>query len=731
MKAADSALRRDIEDARALRQDLQALLKDAEDVNANWTIYYAVDFAEIHSYIFPHEGDALRIFRDDSEFIGQTIQDNALQRVLFDIKPVLLPPYFLELDTFLDQIHPPGFNKMATSAAHVVQRAQAIAALPEFAAARESVDQFRRNEGSEQDIEELRKFIERHADLVAAMKSSSSTSPAQRLSKLLGSGRFVDLEELVGETLDPDRETYDDWRRALDDLRKSRSSGSNRLDALAIALVKSANQQLLKKRTKLRLVTRSTHMHRRMNLEVSAFKWSETPLRHPRCFGVFLDEEWTPTDAVGPLRELLTSVEAFLDAALPVLKTATRKLTEDDPVRRRLNAVKDDWRRAFELSTIARKTSTPNVTETGVREFIELIDVVNHNGRLRNVLRGLSRELYEEIPKAYQLLGLLVQGRGAVMRKLIEENDIEATPEADLVVLSSTRDTVPYRLEFYSDELRSWTDLFGGKLNWETITRFFVHALESKADDYEVLLALAYLLCATGNWAATEKYCRLALAEPDAKANPHEGLFLLAFALRRQAADLGRYEESLKTIDAAIKAKLRGERGPADPRYLKEKATLILIWWRRHRLAIEGKESAFEPPAISEPFALGMYTDALAHPEADDDLKAQIYNNLVMVMLGRDDDESREQARKYLHHLMELRPIDGDVWRGSALILDTILWGGWKLGECKDDEQLARQIKKVEKAARARGISEEEKAQIREHIAEMSASRAHPAAVQT
>lgn len=715
MKADDLHL--DIEEASVLRQDLRALVQDAEDEQNDWTIRYAVDFAEIHSYVLPEDGKALRIFRDDAGLIDQTLQDNALQRVLFDRQPVLLPPYFFELDDFLNnKVQPENFSKMATSAAHIAAHATKIAALPEYTDAAAAAKRFRAEESGEDDVEKIHAFVERHADLVAAMKSFDSTSPAKRLSRILSPDRFVEFNELVGGDIDPDRSTYNSWSDGLKKRRKERTEGSNRLDALAVALLKSANQILEPQKAKLRLVTRSPHMHAQMQEELRKGVWTESPLRHPRCFGVFIDDE--EKDGVTTLRQLLTSVEAFLDSATPALTDKTVTPSDDDPVRRRLDDVKQDWRRAVELATIARQTRTPKAFSPDVKDLVEIIEVINRDQRIRNVLRRLSRELYEEIPKTYQLLGLLVQGRGTEMRRIFEENieGIETSQEDETLILSSARDNLPYRLEFYSDELQNWGKLFTGKPDWEAITAFFAQALEGKAGDYEVLLALAYLLCATGNWAATEKYCRLALQEPDAQPNPHEGLFLLAFSLRRQEADLDRYNESLRTIDAAIKAKHGRSRAPADPRYLKEKATLLLIWWRRYRTVRE----SFAPPAISEPFAIQMLQEAAQHPDADDDLRAQIYNNLTMVMIDRDDERSRESARGYLRQLKELRPIEGDIWRGSALIFDTIIWAGWKLGECGDADELRRQVGKLQTVVKkARGISKEERAQIREHCERM------------
>jgi tetratricopeptide (TPR) repeat protein len=631
---------------------------------------------------------------------------------------VLLPPYFFELDNFLNnKVQPQNFSKMAANAEHIAAHAAKIAALPEYIEASGAAARLRAETSTDEDVQKIRTFVEHHADLVAATTAFDSTSPAKRLTRILSADRFVEFNELVIKDLQPDRLTYKSWSDGLNRRRKDRPEGSNRLDALAVALLKSANATLEPKRAKLRLVTRSPHMHAQMQEELRRGLWSESPLRHPRCFGVFIEDP--EKHGVTTLRELLTSVEAFLNAATPALTDKTITPSDDDPVRKRLDDVKQDWRRAVELATIARVTQTPKAFSPDVKELVEIIEVINRDQRIRNVLRRLSRELFEEIPRSYQLLGLLVQGRGTEMRRMFEENiqGIATAQEDDALVLSSTRDNLPYRLEFYSDELRDWGKLFTGRrADWEAITKFFVQALEGETNDYEVLLALAYLLCATGNWAAAEKYCRLALQEQDASANPQEGLFLLAFSLRRQEPDLQRYKESLKTIDAAIETKRGRSRTPADARYLKEKATLLLIWWRRYRTSRE----AFSPPAISEPFAIEMLREAASHPDADDDLKAQIYNNLTMVVIDRDDEKSREAAREYLRQLKELRPVEGHIWRGSALIFDTIIWAGWKLVEYQDTVELRELVAKLQTVARsARGIAKEERVQIRDHCDQM------------
>jgi len=123
-----------------------------------------------------------------------------------------------------------------------------------------------------------------------------------------------------------------------------------------------------------------------------------------------------------------------------------------------------------------------------------------------------------------------------------------------------------------------------------------------------------------------------------------------------------------------------------------------------------------------------MLEEAAEIPGADEDLKAQIYNNLTMVMIDRDDDKSREAAREYLARLRALRPVDGNVWRGSALIYDTIIWAGWRLGQCRDADELRRQVAELQNVAKkARGISKEERAQIRDHCDQMLKSLARSA----
>ena len=110
------------------------------------------------------------------------------------------------------------------------------------------------------------------------------------------------------------------------------------------------------------------------------------------------------------------------------------------------------------------------------------------------------------------------------------------------------------KIEFYSEELRHWPTLGQKRHEWTEMLTFFERALASEAGDYEVLLTFGYFFCITANWGVAERYCRLALGEKDAN-QPHEGLFLLAYVLRREKADPVRYQQALELLEAASEAR--------------------------------------------------------------------------------------------------------------------------------------------------------------------------------
>jgi len=105
-KGKSSGFGRYIKSSKVIRRDYLDTLDDLRFLyEERGTIYYAVDFSEIYSYVLP--GETFREFMPfsgESEDVAQTRQTLAL-KLLFFGKPqeplVLLRPYAIELDAFL------------------------------------------------------------------------------------------------------------------------------------------------------------------------------------------------------------------------------------------------------------------------------------------------------------------------------------------------------------------------------------------------------------------------------------------------------------------------------------------------------------------------------------------------------------------------------------------------------------------------------------------------------
>ena len=715
------AIKRYVADADSLRRDLGLLIRDIEDQQENnWTIRYAVDFAELYAYVMPEMRERFRIFYDDDDQLDGIVQDNALKRILFsENQAILVAPYFLEFDAFIDQVPSLALSGAAISAPALVAEAKRLSERPDFEAAKAAVSRLARDQ-KDIDLETVSEFITAHPGFLAQLKSFDPASPQERLSRLLTSDRFAELDALVGEAVMPQADVFEHWFVTMQKRRQEKTLASNRLDALAVALLTAANERLAARRIKLRLVTRSRTMNDVMLAQMSESGWrGDSLIRHPRCFAVFRNFE---LESMQLLKQLLGSVDAFLEACrqrqtASQVRGAVRLEDTDSLVLRKLRRLKEEWRTALELVSITLPPEPSRFKIQRVRDLLNVITSVSRVGALRVLLEHQIADLSEHVTKGHQFLGVLALGQVQQTRRIFEE-DIAPHFESNRMVLSATRE-MPYKVQFYSEELRHWPAIGQKRHEWAEMLTFFERALASEAGDYEVLLTFAYFFCITANWSVAERYCNLSLGEKGAD-HPHEGLFLLAYVLRRQKADPERYQRALELLEAAIEQKKKRRNDPdlEDPRYFKEKAVVVQLWWRAHRDAV-GDE--FPPPPISEADALTLYERVLAHPEADDDLKAQVYNNLAMQLLMRGGQVPRKEVSDYLDRLEQLKPQD-ERRRWSALIDDTLIWGRWKTCAEPTRDYVETSMKELMRIQRSKGITSDERKRIREHLEEMNRS---------
>lgn len=107
-KSSRSPLAHYIRDCRSLHKDIGLLIDDLRfQIDKKGSIYYAVDFSEIHAYIVPEDSaHTMKLLTYDDDELAQVIQHRALSRLLLKAprKPLLLEPYLIELKSWIDRI---------------------------------------------------------------------------------------------------------------------------------------------------------------------------------------------------------------------------------------------------------------------------------------------------------------------------------------------------------------------------------------------------------------------------------------------------------------------------------------------------------------------------------------------------------------------------------------------------------------------------------------------------
>jgi hypothetical protein len=294
-------------------------------------------------------------------------------------------------------------------------------------------------------------------------------------------------------------------------------------------------------------------------------------------------------------------------------------------------------------------------------------------------------ELLGDVGRQNQFLGLAVHEPAAGEASLPH---LAYQMHGKKGVLSSNLHYMPYTLQFASRDLTRLTDGFvqGRRMSAEEMLRSFREHLGA-SDDYERLLSMAYLAGCWQLWDVAEMYCDLALRSHALQKDipEHEGLFFKAVCLRINAGSDADYARALEFIRSASerKAEVRHP-GYEDPRYLKEKAAIILAWHRRF------PTSSQTPPSVR--VAVDASERALAHVENDNWLASQVVNNLCYFFVNCEIDSTKETQKYYQRLLDALKQISPDYTLWPANYIDTVAWTRFKLRLDKDPRPLIQML---------------------------------------
>jgi tetratricopeptide (TPR) repeat protein len=231
-----------------------------------------------------------------------------------------------------------------------------------------------------------------------------------------------------------------------------------------------------------------------------------------------------------------------------------------------------------------------------------------------------------------------------------------------------------------------------------------------------MLLSLAYLVAAWGQWELALKFADLALTRrrlsPNIPAN--EGRFFKALCLRMLGAETGAHYREARRLLQQARVEKRRQTGSVDPRYVKEMATLLFQWGEV--LSREGGASAMEAQR-KEDTAVRLSHRALELARDNPSLTSQIYNNLCYYFTNNPALAGGGEIRTYLDRLdAQLDQSAPERW--PINFVDTVLWAHCNLRDTEISSDYARAlINTLERALREQRIRDAEQQSIRKHLA--------------
>jgi len=634
-------------DCQRIRRDLLHLMSDLK-FSSHGSVRYAVDFSEIHAYAVPgDDAEEFSFFARNSDTSSALIQQMALHKLFYGLpyKPILLGEYALELRSFLSDARLEELRRTISEAVKVEELGRhELKQIAEFTRTLSISDV----ELQRSTLEGIADFLQEHAGWLVRLLFPELPEPVKRIHKLLSDERFEDLADVISLDDDPDPDVVDDWfvrlckvRGWRANQRRKHSTSASRIDAHAITRVQLANKQLEQENrpTRVRLVTRSNTMHRLLGDRLGGTHSGGT-LRHPRVFSVLYALEGTdPASQIQQIEERIRSIDLFLlgvkkagsgtrraerASALVHLEEQFRELAETFAMRGNLAAF---------LAATEPGNTDPRAWRKTPDQLRTVLQVLRDRGEIRAAFRKLVAELGHEWDRDHQQLGVYVQSLDPEKQEKLDHG-LRAEKIGSIARWRATAQGMPYSLEFYNsaDVQKLFEDLhpIPDRLRLPEAAR------EAPTVAYERLLAFAYMLAVLSEWELSERYCDAAIAAarrllsefPGEVSKTHEVHFLSAICRRKRNVTADRLLEAIRCIDRATQLRRIAKPGKvSDPRYLKEKATLIF------RLLVNHGVRKVESEEFTAERALALLENAERLARGDPPLLTQIVNNRLYYTL--------------------------------------------------------------------------------------------------
>jgi hypothetical protein len=389
----------------------------------------------------------------------------------------------------------------------------------------------------------------------------------------------------------------------------------------------------------------------------------------------------------------------------------------------------EDGANLASIAAVSRNSPRSNQTtaDHDRARVIRLFEMIRDEKQLLHEIEKQVGKLADEVDHSQQLMPVALQGSS--VNQVAPSLVIKA--ENGRTVVGTTLYWMPYRLEFSDPDLVDWSERVAADqpMTAVAILRQFQDGF-ARGLDYEVLLALGYVLGALDRWDLALPYSDLALLQAGLSSPPqpsHEGKFFKALCLRmlslrpgestRQLAD--RYREAVDLLDEAIDSRKRAESRP-DARYAIEKATVLLRWSRLEWVADDanalGRAEALERRAVR------ATQTALSVTRRDEMARAQIYNILCFHYLETDYTRWVPEIRRHLRLLEEMIEQRPPLREWPPNFLDTVLVAHCRLPDQPLDRDYVRELSGALKEALDKpgvsGIRPRDRARAEAHLAE-------------
>ena len=636
--------------------DLRPLIEDLKiQANGEGTTWYAIDEAELHSFLEPQMNSSFRIL-DEDDRAAFAIDQQTLRWLLFEDlsaftsrRLLLLPPHELEFGRLVDTIQASALenvqNMTPERVTAITEEAEELARSPHF---RDLANQIATGaELQTEVVDNIVQYLASKASTLNWFLRVTSEPAVERLNNLLERSKLVEFEFALELPLQWDQSTYGYWSERLPRIRKDRKKGRTDArkiqaaaysDASVVALLKATNDRLRERGDRICLITRSQTMFDVHATEKENPRWEGLwpILRHPRGFAALRYLPDTSTETLAQSAEkMASSIELFLSAA---------PAEDQNEFQAAINQLHEKWLSLANLAVASQKS--PRVTSMLSRSMaliLEFFDMVHDTQEIRARVEERRRQLLDETEKSLQLRQFLMSRKS--VHHGLKGNAVEARVVDDHVVLSCRYASVPFQIEFYDRDLRALPALFPVRNEaavWDQLTRLVKAELSSR-ESHEIQLLLAYLMAVVGNWGAVDRYCRIALTAE--KERHHETKYFLAVANRKNPHTLSRFRESLRLLDAAKKERAEYGGPINDPRYQIEYAVQIYYW---HDFG-----ASEDTPPVSE--AIEITEAVISGDSTPTEFRLQAAANLLDFLIGQDATLSDERASVVRGHL--------DRWR--------------------------------------------------------------------